>query len=128
LIRMFSFPGETVLDPFTGSGTTNVAAARLERNSIGYEINPEFAHSALKRIQSEASLIRDLSVLHEEEKPPTARDITDWIQKLPHRFVDQVKINKRTDPRKLLFGSKITGKEQFEKADYKRPRKVIQEE
>ena len=39
---MFSFLGETVLDPFAGSGTTSLAAKNLERNSIGYEINPEF--------------------------------------------------------------------------------------
>ncbi|MCZ0211776.1 site-specific DNA-methyltransferase, partial [Streptomyces sp. UMAF16] len=42
LIKMFSFVGETVLDPFAGSGTTALAAKNLDRNSIGYEINPEF--------------------------------------------------------------------------------------
>ncbi len=38
LIRMFSFPGETILDPFAGSGTTLKVASELGRNSIGYEI------------------------------------------------------------------------------------------
>ena len=42
LIKMFSFLGETVLDPFLGSGTTMKVARELERNSIGYEINPEY--------------------------------------------------------------------------------------
>jgi DNA modification methylase len=42
LIRMYSFAGETVLDPFLGSGTTALAAAETGRNSVGYEINPEF--------------------------------------------------------------------------------------
>lgn len=42
LIKMFSFVGETVLDPFAGSGTTSLAAKHLNRNSIGYEINKEF--------------------------------------------------------------------------------------
>lgn len=42
LIRMFSFVGETVLDPFAGSGTTLQAALRWGRNAIGYEINPQF--------------------------------------------------------------------------------------
>ncbi len=42
LIRMFSFPGETVLDPFLGSGTTVKVALELERNGIGYEIQPQF--------------------------------------------------------------------------------------
>ena len=36
LIRMFSFPGETVLDPFAGSGMTALAARHLERDSIGF--------------------------------------------------------------------------------------------
>jgi site-specific DNA-methyltransferase (adenine-specific) len=39
---MFAFVGDTVLDPFWGSGTTTLAARNLNRNSIGYEINPEF--------------------------------------------------------------------------------------
>lgn len=42
LIRMFSFPGETVLDPFAGSGTTLRVAKSLGRNAVGYEINSEF--------------------------------------------------------------------------------------
>ena len=42
LIKMFSFVGETVLDPFLGSGTTSLAARNLDRNSVGYEINREF--------------------------------------------------------------------------------------
>jgi len=42
LIRMFSFIGETILDPFLGSGTTCRVARRLKRNSIGYEINKDF--------------------------------------------------------------------------------------
>ncbi|MBE0410559.1 MAG: site-specific DNA-methyltransferase [Anaerolineales bacterium] len=41
IISLFSYKGETVLDPFAGSGTTLLAARRLERNSIGYEINAE---------------------------------------------------------------------------------------
>ena len=39
LIRLLTYPGETVLDPFLGSGTTTKVARQLERNSIGYEIN-----------------------------------------------------------------------------------------
>jgi DNA modification methylase len=42
LIKMFSFVGETVLDPFAGSGTTALAAKNTDRNSIGFEINSEF--------------------------------------------------------------------------------------
>ncbi len=42
LIKMFAFAGDTVLDPFAGSGTTNLAAKNCGRNSVGYEINAEF--------------------------------------------------------------------------------------
>ena len=42
LIKMFSFVGDTVCDPFMGSGTTALAAMNLDRNSVGYEINRDF--------------------------------------------------------------------------------------
>jgi site-specific DNA-methyltransferase (adenine-specific) len=41
-IRLYSFVGDTVLDPFTGSGTTLSVARMLRRNSIGYELNPAY--------------------------------------------------------------------------------------
>lgn len=50
LIRMFSFVGDTVLDPFLGTGTTTAAAARWGRNSIGNEIDPEYMDLARTRI------------------------------------------------------------------------------
>ncbi|MGH8225725.1 MAG: DNA-methyltransferase [Gammaproteobacteria bacterium] len=50
LIRMFSFVGDTVLDPFMGTGTTSVAAAKWGRNSIGVEIDPHYFDMAGKRI------------------------------------------------------------------------------
>lgn len=53
LIRMFSFVGDTVLDPFMGTGTTNVAAARWGRNSIGVEIIPVYADMARRRLETE---------------------------------------------------------------------------
>ena len=54
LIRMFSFVGDTVLDPFMGTGTTNVAAATLGRHSVGIEVEPSYfdmAASALNEVQ-----------------------------------------------------------------------------
>lgn len=50
LVRMFSFVGDTVLDPFMGTGTTNWAAARWGRNSIGYEITPEYMDLASRSV------------------------------------------------------------------------------
>jgi DNA modification methylase len=52
LIKAFSYVGETVLDPFVGSGTTLLAAADLKRNGIGYEINPEIAFEAIKSLKN----------------------------------------------------------------------------
>jgi site-specific DNA-methyltransferase (adenine-specific) len=50
LVRMFSFAGDTVLDPFVGTGTTLVAAAAAGRNAIGVEIDPAYARLARERL------------------------------------------------------------------------------
>lgn len=51
LVRMFSFTGDTVLDPFVGSGSTILAAIRSDRNSIGNELDPGYFSMAQKRIK-----------------------------------------------------------------------------
>ncbi|MBI3944909.1 MAG: site-specific DNA-methyltransferase [Armatimonadetes bacterium] len=53
LVRMFSFWGDTVLDPFCGTGTTMIAAAKLGRNSVGVEIDPHYCRAAEQRIEGE---------------------------------------------------------------------------
>ncbi len=53
IIQMFSFAGDTVLDPFVGSGTTMAAAEKWNRNSIGIEINPEY----ISLIQNKVSFL-----------------------------------------------------------------------
>ncbi|MBI2433032.1 MAG: site-specific DNA-methyltransferase [Candidatus Hydrogenedentes bacterium] len=50
LIRMFSFVGDTVLDPFMGTGTTNLACARWGRNSIGIELDADYFNIAFDRV------------------------------------------------------------------------------
>jgi DNA modification methylase len=55
LVRMFSFVGDTVLDPFLGTGTTVVAAALAGRNSIGIEIDPHYLRGAVARIRQETT-------------------------------------------------------------------------
>ena len=68
LIRMFSFVGDTVLDPFMGTGTTTVAAARWGRNSIGVEIDPHYFSMAEKRIrQATASLFSTAKIISHSE-------------------------------------------------------------
>lgn len=53
LIRMFSFVGDTVLDPFAGTGTTSVAASRVGRNSISVELEEQYVDIAEERLQDE---------------------------------------------------------------------------
>lgn len=55
LVRMFSFAGDTVLDPFLGTGTTTVAAAKWGRNSVGCEVDEHYWNLAQKRIAHETS-------------------------------------------------------------------------
>jgi DNA modification methylase len=53
LVRMFSFVGDTVLDPFMGTGTTNLAAAKWGRNSIGVEVDARYFDMAAQRFDNE---------------------------------------------------------------------------
>jgi len=55
LIRMFSFVGDTVLDPFLGTGTTTVGAAKAGRNSVGFETDQHYFEGAHKRIVDDTS-------------------------------------------------------------------------
>src|SRR3989338_1131189 len=56
-IKLFTKPGDTVLDPFLGSGTTLVAAFQLDRNSLGIEIQKDYYELAIKNIQEQTKLI-----------------------------------------------------------------------
>jgi len=62
LIRMFSFVGDTVLDPFLGTGTTTVAAMRHGRHSIGYELDESYLSYARKRIADSTNLFMSAEV------------------------------------------------------------------
>ena len=64
LVRMFSFVGDTVLDPFLGTGTTSVAAAKWGRNSIGVEVDPHYFEMAARRIESETHKLFSSSTVH----------------------------------------------------------------
>jgi len=107
-IEMFTFVGETVLDPFLGSGTTSLAAILTNRNSIGYEINEEFLSVIKEKINSQKyNLFKDFDFKIKKQR----LDSVNWqseIQKHKYIFSDPVKFNKKIDPNKLKFGSKIT--------------------
>lgn len=66
LVRMFSFVHDTVLDPFAGTGTTMLAAAKANRNSIGVELDPEYFKLAQGRLEAElTSLFGDAKLVFE---------------------------------------------------------------
>lgn len=119
LIRMFSFVGDTVLDPFLGSGTTSLAARNLERNSVGYEINKNFLPTIKKRLalekQNSFGEAKNAEIAMQKLSP---RDFTIDISKLPYIFKDPVRFDKKTDPRDQTFGSVIDGKEEAEENFY----------
>jgi len=107
LIKMFSFVGDTVFDPFLGSGTTSLAAKNLQRNSIGYEINEDFLPIIEEKLGlKQSSIFQDTSfeiIKHEEAEI----DCKEAIKKLPYLFKDPIRFDKNVDPRKLRFGSRI---------------------
>jgi len=67
-IKMFSFAGETVLDPFVGSGTTLKVANLLQRNAIGYEINEKFLDIIKQKISFKDILFTKIDVIRRETK------------------------------------------------------------
>jgi len=106
LIKMFSFIGETVLDPFMGSGTTALASKNLDRNSVGYEINPEFLPIIKEKL---AVNQKDIYGTTYEflTQPKNEIDFDKEIKKLPYIFKDPHTLDKKIDLKKLQFGSKI---------------------
>jgi modification methylase len=67
LIRMFSFVGDTVLDPFWGTGTTTVAAAKIGRSSMGVEVDPHYFDAAYKRIAAETATLFGKATINTHE-------------------------------------------------------------
>jgi site-specific DNA-methyltransferase (adenine-specific) len=117
LIRMFSFVGETVLDPFLGSGTTTLAAMKLGRNSIGYEVNPDFVPLIRKKTAQQGLFERPVGLeIVRQEPGPT--DFAALVETLPYVFRDPHKLDKKVDPRKLRFGSTIDGTEKGNESVY----------
>ncbi len=62
LVRMFSFVGDTVFDPFLGTGTTSAAAAGWGRNSIGCEVDPAYFEGCVSRLQEAVSASRQTAL------------------------------------------------------------------
>ena len=68
-IKLFTKEGDTVLDPFMGSGTTNLVANRMQRNSIGIEIVPEYYEMVRKQIQPVELYLFEPKTEYEKTKP-----------------------------------------------------------
>jgi len=107
LIIMFSFVGDTVLDPFAGSGTTSLAAKNLSRNSVGYEINPKFISIIKQKLEVGVNKMFDNSNVNFIDQGKLSINFNDKISKLPYIFRDPIKLDKKVDPKKLQFGSRI---------------------
>ena len=107
LIKMFSFAGETVFDPFAGSGTTSLAAKHLGRNSIGYEINRSFSPIIRNKLcEDQISFNEEEScVFFSEDK----KGNISTFDRLPYIFRDPHRMDKKIDVKKLQFGSSIDG-------------------
>ena len=107
LIKMFSFVGDTVLDPFLGSGTTSLAAKNLSRNSIGYEINDDFLPVIKDKLSIKQRTIFQDVIFEIIKQDEFELNIEERIKKLPHIFKDPIMFDKKIDPKKMRFGSKI---------------------
>jgi len=105
LIKMFAFAEDTVLDPFLGSGTTSMAARDLGRHSIGYEINEDFIPTIRKKLQFEQTDLYGTEYVFLKDN--INADLNEEIKKLSYIFKDPHKFDKKVDPKKLQFGSRI---------------------
>ena len=111
LIKMFSFVGNNVLDPFLGSGTTTLAAKNLNRNSVGYEINNNYLSTIKEKIgATKDDLFKNVAFEFIDQKQENINYAKD-ISELPYIFKDTIKFDRKIDPKKLQFGSKIDSTE-----------------
>lgn len=116
LIKMFSFVGDTILDPFLGSGTTSLAARNLDRNSIGYEINTNFISKIKEKLNVKQSDLEGTEYIFLNDYVKI--DLNKEIQKLPYIFRDPHKFDKKIDPKKLQFGSRIDQNGNADRQEY----------
>lgn len=127
LIKMFSFYGENILDPFGGSGTTVLAAKNLERNSACFEINPDFIPILKEKIGAKQHDIQGTSYqfIKREQKET---DYNKKILELPYIFNDPHKLDKKIDIKKLQFGSKLDKESLGKREDFLTVKEVISPE
>ncbi|MCC7437193.1 MAG: site-specific DNA-methyltransferase [Armatimonadetes bacterium] len=99
LIKMFSFIGETVLDPFLGSGTTVLAAKNLGRNFVGYEMNAEFIPIIRDKIGADQLALDGTAFeFTKQDSPP---EVEGWLSKLPYILSDPHGLERRVSVSEL---------------------------
>lgn len=108
LIKMFSFAGETVLDPFLGSGTTSLAAKKLARNSVGYEINSDFIEIIKKKLNVYQGDIAKTEYDFLQERTECDPDAA--VKQMPYIFHDPHVMDTKVNQKEKQFGSKIDSK------------------
>jgi len=91
---MFSFTGDTVLDPFCGTATTMVAALKHGRNSIGVELDTAYCKLAASRLMSENTSLFSNAQLQIELKPHIAVETVAALQEAPPTY--KAKTRKKT--------------------------------
>jgi len=106
LIKMYSFIGDTVLDPFLGSGTTTKIAASLERNSVGYEVNPVFLEIIKNKLGIEAKQ-KELFTQNQHYEIIFQTAKCGFKKRAKSRKHYPLN-DKQVDPRKYNFGTKIS--------------------
>ena len=127
LIKMFSFLGETILDPFAGSGTTSFAARNLNRNSVGFEVNPEFIPIIKDKLEVNQKDIHGTTYEFNIQKKQNV-DYRMEIEKLPYIFKDPHTLDKKIDLKKLQFGSKIDKDSSSKREDLFTVKEIISSE
>ena len=124
LIKMFTYVGETVLDPFLGSGTTSLSAKNLGRNSMGYEINTEFLPVIEEKLglrQGALFTEDEIEITHQKKGE---RDFRGRIRALPYIFRDPIPFNRTSDPKKRNYGSRIDQNSK-KRQEYYRVRDIV---
>lgn len=104
LIKMFSFVGDTILDPFMGSGTTALAAANQNRNSIGYEINTDFKLFYKEKVVDATT---KLNCQFEFSSDNSNISTESLLKDLPYQFIDTHKLDTSINIKVKNYGSKV---------------------
>ena len=125
LIKMFAFVGDTVLDPFFGSGTTALAAKNLNRNSVGYEINKSYFPKIKEKLNTDK---KSKEHIFDFLKDELNIDPKKEIKKLPYIFSDPLKLEKKIDPNTQTYGSRVNNSKKENREEYFYIKKIISPE